>query len=217
MYSDNDDPKGPGFPIRISPDQSSFAAPRSFSQRITSFIASRCQGIHQTPLRRLTDPTSNDQRPMPCLAADSRPDLRQDEQTRLGGTSRTPCGFGMTTSVTRQQTVSPKRNRSAFTVSTDPTPSRACGHAHCWGATHTSTPELDQHALHHVQKTPPPRGLNAAEQSELPSEDGRSLVFHTRSISSGPALPTARQPARWWAREDLNFRPHAYQARALTN
>ena len=21
----------------------------------------------------------------------------------------------------------------------------------------------------------------------------------------------------WWAREDLNFRPHAYQARALTN
>ena len=23
--------------------------------------------------------------------------------------------------------------------------------------------------------------------------------------------------AQWWAREDLNFRPHAYQARALTN
>ena len=23
--------------------------------------------------------------------------------------------------------------------------------------------------------------------------------------------------AKWWAREDLNFRPHAYQARALTN
>jgi hypothetical protein len=22
---------------------------------------------------------------------------------------------------------------------------------------------------------------------------------------------------RWWAREDLNLRPHAYQARALTN
>jgi len=22
---------------------------------------------------------------------------------------------------------------------------------------------------------------------------------------------------RWWAWEDLNFRPHAYQARALTN
>src|SRR3546814_17017038 len=64
MYSDGDDPKGPGFPIRISTDQSSFAAPHGFSQRTTSFIASRCQGIHQTPLRRLIDPTSNGQRPM---------------------------------------------------------------------------------------------------------------------------------------------------------
>ena len=24
-------------------------------------------------------------------------------------------------------------------------------------------------------------------------------------------------PIEWWAEEDLNFRPHAYQARALTN
>ena len=23
-------------------------------------------------------------------------------------------------------------------------------------------------------------------------------------------------PQKWWAREDLNLRPHAYQARALT-
>ena len=30
-----------------------FAAPRSFSQRTTSFIASQCQGIHRMPLRRL--------------------------------------------------------------------------------------------------------------------------------------------------------------------
>ena len=42
-----------GFPIRISMDQSSFAAPHSFSQRITSFIACACQGIHQMPLRHL--------------------------------------------------------------------------------------------------------------------------------------------------------------------
>ena len=34
-----------GFPIRISPDRSLFAAPRSFSQLITSFIGSWCQGI----------------------------------------------------------------------------------------------------------------------------------------------------------------------------
>jgi hypothetical protein len=29
--------------------------------------------------------------------------------------------------------------------------------------------------------------------------------------------PKARRLKRWWAWEDLNFRPHAYQARALTN
>ena len=42
-----------GCPIRKSPDQSLFAAPRRLSQRITSFIASQCQGIHQMPLSRL--------------------------------------------------------------------------------------------------------------------------------------------------------------------
>ena len=35
-----------GFPIRKSADRSLFAAPRSLSQLITSFIGSWCQGIH---------------------------------------------------------------------------------------------------------------------------------------------------------------------------
>ena len=42
-----------GFPIRKSLDQSLFAAPQGLSQRITSFIACACQGIHRTPLRHL--------------------------------------------------------------------------------------------------------------------------------------------------------------------
>src|SRR5690349_20334009 len=33
-----------------------------------------------------------------------------------------------------------------------------------------------------------------------------------------PRLATMREAhCAWWAREDLNLRPHAYQARALTN
>ena len=40
----------PGFPIQKSADQRSFAPPRSFSQLITSFIGSQCQGIHPTLL-----------------------------------------------------------------------------------------------------------------------------------------------------------------------
>ena len=42
-----------GCPIRKSTDQSLFAAPHGLSQRITSFIACACQGIHQLPLRHL--------------------------------------------------------------------------------------------------------------------------------------------------------------------
>ena len=39
-----------GCPIQISTDQRLLAAPRGFSQRATSFIASWCQGIHRMPL-----------------------------------------------------------------------------------------------------------------------------------------------------------------------
>lgn len=42
-----------GSPIQRSWDQSLFPAPPSLSQGITSFIASYCQGIHQTPFSRL--------------------------------------------------------------------------------------------------------------------------------------------------------------------
>ena len=45
-------PKGVGCPIRTSTDQSLLAAPRGFSQRATSFIASWCQGIHRMPFSR---------------------------------------------------------------------------------------------------------------------------------------------------------------------
>ena len=41
-----------GCPIRKSADQRVFAPPRGLSQRITSFIASYRQGIHQTPFLR---------------------------------------------------------------------------------------------------------------------------------------------------------------------
>jgi hypothetical protein len=48
-----DSPRDPacavGCPIRRSEDQRALAPPLGFSQRATSFIASRCQGIHQMP------------------------------------------------------------------------------------------------------------------------------------------------------------------------
>ena len=52
MYSAGDERSflRPGFPIRKSSDQSLLAATRGLSQLPTSFIASRRQGIHRTPL-----------------------------------------------------------------------------------------------------------------------------------------------------------------------
>ena len=58
MYSARDAAKAAGFPIRKSADQSLLTAPRGLSQRATSFIASRRQGIHQMPLKRLKEPSS---------------------------------------------------------------------------------------------------------------------------------------------------------------
>ena len=52
MYSCNDTRCRVGCPIRISTDQRLLAAPRGFSQRATSFIASWCQGIHRMPFCR---------------------------------------------------------------------------------------------------------------------------------------------------------------------
>ena len=45
------------------------------------------------------------------------------------------------------------------------------------------------------------------------TDDGRQRTDKTsiRRLSSAVRRPS------WWAWEDLNFRPHAYQARALTN
>jgi hypothetical protein len=44
--------------------------------------------------------------------------------------------------------------------------------------------------------------------------DDLMLAKHALSqLSYGPETA----PVEWWAWEDLNLRPHAYQARALTN
>ena len=74
-----------GFPIRKSPDQSSFATPRSLSQLITSFIGSWCQGI---PLALfLAWPSSKLAKQIPYLNCDSNTPLlcgfSSQIQTRL--------------------------------------------------------------------------------------------------------------------------------------
>lgn len=179
-----------GCPIRRFPDQSLFAAPRNLSQRTTSFIASQRQGIHRMLLRRLI-----------VLMIDVR-------------------------SVQTDGTAQSERPSSCFR--------------------HAPLPRLPQHerrrADHRVlQDMPSLHDVKQHAGGETISDAGET-VRRTNASWSGPcaapwwsqtgsnrrppecksgALPAELWPRRglraWWAREDLNLRPHAYQARALTN
>ena len=55
------------------------------------------------------------------------------------------------------------------------------------------------------------RRPQACKASALPTE------LWPQSLAPTAHLPARPRKKRWWAWKDLNFRPHAYQARALTN
>ena len=48
------------------------------------------------------------------------------------------------------------------------------------------------------------------------TDDLKLAKLALSQLSYGPVV-LLRSWIGWWAWEDLNFRPHAYQARALTN
>lgn len=66
---------------------------------------------------------------------------------------------------------------------------------------------LAKHAL--SQLSYGPFRIHRQRLAALPAMQGHRLT-RCRTV----AVATAEA---WWAWEDLNFRPHAYQARALTN
>ena len=90
-----------GFPIRTSRDQRVLSPPPGLSQSATSFIASCCQGIHQTPLSRLIRSrrrqallraaVQTSTRPWPWMRK-SRPgaDPRQEDRPAPASSGRTP-------------------------------------------------------------------------------------------------------------------------------
>src|SRR5258708_3817401 len=76
-------------------------------------------------------------------------------------------------------------------------------------------------------KTPIRRSSISSGGARRDRTDDLMLAKHALSqLSYGPVpedecftsiVETQCARSRWWAWEDLNFRPHAYQARALTN
>ena len=73
-----------GCPIRRSRDHRALAPPPSFSQRATSFIASRCQGIHQMPFS--CSPT-----PSPKAALRGQRTEIRGQRSDQAGLSFAPC------------------------------------------------------------------------------------------------------------------------------
>src|SRR3954452_20394650 len=70
------------------------------------------------------------------------------------------------------------------------------------------------------------RRPHACKARALPAElwppTRRRMLYVGRGAASLVKNPIGEAPrertrSKWWAWEDLNFRPHAYQARALTN
>ena len=49
------------------------------------------------------------------------------------------------------------------------------------------------------------------------TDDLKLAKLALSQLSYAPGFMEAQPYGKWWAREDLNLRPHAYQACALTN
>ena len=78
---------------------------------------------------------------------------------------------------------------------------------HSAGATPLGNP-IDRHSI------PSQKRLGGARRDRT---DDLLLAKQALSqLSYGPCWKRVA-PEEWWAWEDSNFRPHAYQARALTN
>jgi hypothetical protein len=206
-------PEG-GFPIRKSPDQSSFATPRSLSQRTTSFIASQCQGIHRMPLRRLIALIINALHPPPHAG---QPVDHTTDKTILLRIHPMPARCtprDPSPAPPRQDGRNPARNRMnvLFTMSNNPQtpddrapPSRPTPH----NPNRTARPTTGRSPRPKTTRQNPNGGARRDRTDDL------MLAKHALSqLSYGPREDA---PRKWWAWEDLNFRPHAYQARALTN
>ena len=201
-------PKGRGFPIRTSADQRSLASPRGFSQRATSFIASRRQGIHRTPLSR-SGPTDRRGRHRLPHAGPSR---RAPEGERTGlvprgkAVARPPRpGDARTRALTGTP---PKRPTHTLTHSrTHTSDSRARGPG---GARTRASSNKHNRSRFTCERTRRRLGVRA---SPLAGPRTRRRWF--RRIRPADGRPARADRRRAWRRSDSNRRPPACKAGAL--
>ena len=197
MNSAGDTAEAVGCPIRKSTDQCLLAAPRGLSQRAASFIASQCQGIHQMPFRRListNECATRRRKPTWELTPARTHPAKMHHHDPTGGPLLRGDGPVGSSSVTY-----------SLHMSKIPYP-LASGYL-CSLSRISRCQVTERHPRSLSDLSPPPGGGGRDRTDDL------MLAKH--ALSQLSYAPTGKD--RWWAREDLNFRPHAYQARALTN
>jgi hypothetical protein len=230
-----------GCPIRRSSDQSLLAAPRGLSQRATSFIASWRQGIHQMPLLSSAHPSDN-RTCTPCYhptksatSLGPRPVGTRARATRGEAAVVPERAIPATTNSLYQR---PHRRLSGGGAGI-PMPSCDArtlrrkierGYAHRLPAPvharrtkalrETFAPADGLHHHHTMSKEHKPHGRppTCIRPDAAGPRAGEGFPFRDGRVEPTQAT-RARIPRMraWWAWADLNGRPHAYQACALTS
>jgi hypothetical protein len=185
-----------GCPIRKSTDQRVFAPPRGLSQRITSFIACACQGIHQLPLRHLIVHIANTRRARPTRLATKKDQLLEIRPVPAvkGAIS---CGR-----------LSVFRDISPMAIS-EQIFSLRCHAEQASDRDPRQTFFLKRMTDRHPSTFPRGKWWSRTGSNRRPP-----------ACKAG-ALPAELRPLNtsregWWAWIDSNYRPHPYQGCALT-
>jgi hypothetical protein len=230
MNSDKDTRCRVGCPIRTSRDHRSLASPPGFSQRATSFIASQCQGIHQMPFLAL-DPR---RKPKGQPVA-----FRRTKPPRTGAKPCFPRQRDAAPAQAGAHAIKRPHMKTLLRIGAQPWLRRAYPpRSHDKLSFHPSnnTPaRVAPDGVLNLLQTPasPNAGWCPAGGGERIRTDDLLLAKQALSqLSYTPVPENSNQKSvirisdhcllitdlwQWWAREDLNLRPHAYQARALTS
>ena len=219
MDSARDTLRRVGCPIRRPGDQRALASPPGFSQRATSFIASQCQGIHQMPFSSPQTAPNN-----------KNPGFRY-RISHVGYQTAEPAPIaGHGNHFSRRHSGRPSAPNAGHNPA--PAPKGLPPRSH---STRLFTRSISMPAGSHAPREPKVLMPSSAGPwrrrpggggpwwrcpggGERDRTDDLLLAKQALSQLSYTPLPYPMVgQGSWWAREDLNLRPHAYQARALTS
>ena len=186
-----------GCPIQKSMDQSLFSAPHGLSQSITSFIASYCQGIHQTPFSRLIW-SRNSQ-----TTSVSSPFCKKSRRTKSKCIhcnasrwfSNWHCSSSITTTPVSVLDLEQNRFSRRQWLHAEPQP--------IWLTSYAK--RLYSDVLYLSKR------CQCRSHPKMPRRASDWTVKYS-TVLNGQIVFCC-----WWVEEDLNLRPHPYQGCALTN